>query len=269
MTHPTVSHPDATTPTTSRKKSAVKMASGGREGSCTAASMRKASLALHLVLFAVTTSCASAFGVLPTARTTVLGTTVTSSKFNFRRATGHGILSARASDAIAEKKIDEDGSGSTSLAVAVVGAGGATASNAVAASVKSRAASGTIQMIQVDAAFDPAIDAAFDQAAAAKEATRTRAQAVTRRAAKSVARSLPGTWWAAGLPKWMHLVRRRMITKEDWMHVHAASGAVSKDFFAKWKQTHLPVVLERARDAVRHPPPSPPCLLPPLPSLGS
>ena len=38
--------------------------------------------------------------------------------------------------------------------------------------------------------------------------------------------ALPGTWWAAGLPKWVHVVRRRMLTKEDWLHVHAASGLV-------------------------------------------
>ena len=37
---------------------------------------------------------------------------------------------------------------------------------------------------------------------------------------------LPGTWWMAGLPKWVHVVRRRMLTKQDWLHVHAASGLV-------------------------------------------
>lgn len=40
--------------------------------------------------------------------------------------------------------------------------------------------------------------------------------------------SLPGTWWAAGLPKWVHLIRRRMITKEDFFHLHAASGMVRR-----------------------------------------
>lgn len=38
--------------------------------------------------------------------------------------------------------------------------------------------------------------------------------------------ALPGTWWAPGLPKWVDIVRRRMLTKEDWLHVHAASGLV-------------------------------------------
>lgn len=50
-------------------------------------------------------------------------------------------------------------------------------------------------------------------------------------AAKVVERAinaLPGTWWTAGLPKWMHLVRRRMITKEDFLHLHAVSGVVSE-----------------------------------------
>lgn len=47
------------------------------------------------------------------------------------------------------------------------------------------------------------------------------------RAVRKVARVLPGTWLTAGLPKWMHTMRRRMITKEDYFHLHAASGLVS------------------------------------------
>ena len=45
-------------------------------------------------------------------------------------------------------------------------------------------------------------------------------------AAKRGVGALPGAWWAPGLPKWMDVVRRRMLTKEDWLHVHAASGLV-------------------------------------------
>lgn len=47
-------------------------------------------------------------------------------------------------------------------------------------------------------------------------------------AAKKVVEALPGTWLTAGLPKWMHTLRRRMITKEDYLHLHAASGVVSR-----------------------------------------
>lgn len=46
-------------------------------------------------------------------------------------------------------------------------------------------------------------------------------------AAKRVAEALPGTWMAAGLPKWVHTMRRRLITKEDYLHLHAVSGVVS------------------------------------------
>lgn len=216
-------------------------------------------MALRLVLFAVAASCVSAFGVFPTAQTatTVVGTTVTSSKLNSPVASRqrHGILAARASGDIAEK-ISEDGGGSPALAVAVAGGSGragATSKAAVAASVQK--AVKTASALQVDAAFDPEL--------AAEEATKTRAQAVTTRAAKSVIRSLPGTWWTAGLPKWMHLVRRRMITKEDWMHLHAASGAVSQDLGRQ--NTRLPVAffLECLLEILAASP-SPPCPLPPL-----
>lgn len=60
-------------------------------------------------------------------------------------------------------------------------------------------------------------------AATAAGATAAAAAGVVKRAVEA----LPGTWWTTGLPKWMHIVRRRMITKEDWLHVHAASGLVS------------------------------------------
>ena len=46
---------------------------------------------------------------------------------------------------------------------------------------------------------------------------------------KRVSGTLPATWWTRGLPKglkWMDTVRRRMLTKEDWLHVHAASSLV-------------------------------------------
>lgn len=185
-------------------------------------------MALRLVLLAVAASCASAFGVLPTVRTTTTTTVVgTIAKFNSpvsRRRTG--ILAARSSGDTAEKRIGEDGGGSPALAVAVAGGGGAV--GAASTATVQKPAGGTT--IQVDAAFDPA--------AAAEEAQETRARAVTRRAAKSVVRSLPGTWWGAGLPKWMHTTRRRMITKEDWMHLHAASGSVRKRFA---KTEFLPV----------------------------
>ena len=45
-------------------------------------------------------------------------------------------------------------------------------------------------------------------------------------AAKRRVGALPGTRCSPGLPKWMDTVRRRMLTKEDWLHVHAASGLV-------------------------------------------
>lgn len=51
--------------------------------------------------------------------------------------------------------------------------------------------------------------------------------------------ALPGTWWAAGLPRWMHTVRRRMITKEDWFHLHAASGMVSFFQQQSFLATHM------------------------------
>lgn len=50
------------------------------------------------------------------------------------------------------------------------------------------------------------------------------------RAARAV-EALPGTWMAAGLPKWVHTMRRRMITKEDYLHTHAVSGVVSFSFY--------------------------------------
>lgn len=198
------------------------MASSGRERSCTAGPACRASLALRLVFFAVAASCASAFCVLPVARNNVVGTTVTfKSPISGRQHRGILFSARAASGDLAENQIGADGGDSAAFAVAVAGGGGgrvATSKAAVAASVQKATGGDTIQ---VDAA-------AFDPAAAADEAKKTRAQAITRRAAKSVVRSLPGTWWTAGLPKWMHLVRRRMITKEDWMHLHAASGAVRK-----------------------------------------
>lgn len=208
------------------------MGTGRREGPCTAGSTRRASMTLRLVLFAVAASCASAFGVLPTARTTTTTVVGTIVKFNSpvsSRQRG-GILAARASGDTAEKRIGEDGRGSPALAVAVAGGGGA----AGAASTATAVTTGTT--IQIDAAFDPA--------AAAEEAKETRALAVTRRAAKSVVRSLPGTWWGAGLPRWMHTTRRRMITKEDWMHLHAASGAVSFGSERFASRQNLPVGFE-------------------------
>ena len=43
---------------------------------------------------------------------------------------------------------------------------------------------------------------------------------------KAVVNAFPGTRWSAGLPKWMHVVLRRMLTKKDWLHVHATSSLV-------------------------------------------
>lgn len=183
-------------------------------------------MGLRLVFLAIAASGASSFGVLPAARTTAATAVRATVKSRFnpvsrRQQQRPGILAAaRVPGDTAEKRIGEDGGGggggSAALAVAVAGGGGGvtTSKKVVAAGVQK--ATGAIQ-----------VGAAFDPAAAAEEAAKTKAQAVTRRAAKSVVRSLPGTWWTAGLPKWMHLVRRRMITKEDWMHLHAASGAVS------------------------------------------
>lgn len=70
-------------------------------------------------------------------------------------------------------------------------------------------------------------------------------------AVKRAVAALPGTWWAAGLPKWMHLVRRRMITKEDLFHVHAASGMV-RDFkiVSTAAATHDFAILFRVRDKI-------------------
>lgn len=44
--------------------------------------------------------------------------------------------------------------------------------------------------------------------------------------ANEATKDLPKIGWAAGLPKWVRILRRRMLTKEDWLHVHAASGLV-------------------------------------------
>eukprot|EP00904_Undaria_pinnatifida_P001537 jgi/Undpi1/11384/HiC_scaffold_30.g13681.m1 len=52
------------------------------------------------------------------------------------------------------------------------------------------------------------------------------AAAAAVRVKRRAALALPGTWCVTGLPKWMRILRRRMITKEDWLHVHAASGLV-------------------------------------------
>lgn len=65
-----------------------------------------------------------------------------------------------------------------------------------------------------------------DAAAMARDRDEAAAEVVER-----AINALPGTWWAAGLPKWMHLVRRRMITKEDFLHLHAVSGMVSQRKF--------------------------------------
>ena len=43
---------------------------------------------------------------------------------------------------------------------------------------------------------------------------------------KAVVNAFLGTRWSAGLPKWMHVVLRRMLTKKDWLHVHATSSLV-------------------------------------------
>lgn len=48
-----------------------------------------------------------------------------------------------------------------------------------------------------------------------------------RAVAKRAVQALPGTWMASGLPKWVHTMKRRLITKEDYLHAHAASGTVS------------------------------------------
>lgn len=205
--------------------------------------MHRASIALSLVLFAVAASCASAFSPLPADRTNIVVGTTAASKFKSPVSTPqrHGILTARVSGDGAEKKIGEDGGGSATLAVAVAGGGGGagvSTSNAVAGASFQKATTGGT--IQVDGG------GAFDPAGAAEEATKkTRAQVVTSTATKSIVRSFPGTWWTAGLPRWMHVVRRRMITKEDWMHLHAASGAVRKIRLDKDSQIHRSVHQQR------------------------
>lgn len=38
---------------------------------------------------------------------------------------------------------------------------------------------------------------------------------------------------AGGSPKWVQTVRRRMLTKNDWLHVHAVSSLVRNKFYDK------------------------------------
>lgn len=104
-----------------------------------------------------------------------------------------------------------DGSGTAALSVVVAG-GGAPAGATGAATSKSSVQQATILRSADSGALAPA--------------EKNTGEAVVRRTVKTVARALPGTWWTSGLPKWMHVVRRRMITKEDWLHLHAASGLV-------------------------------------------
>ncbi|CAM9193488.1 unnamed protein product [Ectocarpus sp. 6 AP-2014] len=101
-------------------------------------------------------------------------------------------------------------------APAAAAAGGGASTAAAAAT-----ATAAVQQ-QANTAIEN-VDAA---AAVAQEEVRQAGEEVVRLTATTVARALPGTWLTAGLPKWMHILRRRMITKEDWMHLHASSGAL-------------------------------------------
>ncbi|CAN0040467.1 unnamed protein product [Ectocarpus sp. 4 AP-2014] len=105
----------------------------------------------------------------------------------------------------------------TAVRVPVPAAAGGGASAAAAAAT----ATAAVQQ-QPNTAIEN-VDAA---AAVAQEEVRQAGEEVVRLTATTVARALPGTWLTAGLPKWMHVLRRRMITKEDWMHLHASSGAL-------------------------------------------
>ena len=179
------------------------------------AGQQRTGLAVCLAVVAVASSCASAVVLqVPPTTAGVLGINKLISPAT--RQQRHGSLSAAQPLAENERSGEDDG-GSTALAIAVAVGGTGVASGATGAAAVPTAV----------AVENPAKQKKFDLPAADKEAAKPQVQAVTRRAAESVARSLPGTWWTAGLPKWMHLVRRRMVTKEDWMHLHAASGAVS------------------------------------------
>lgn len=46
------------------------------------------------------------------------------------------------------------------------------------------------------------------------------------RGEKATNHKLAGTWLLAGLPMWVNVVWKRMLTKEDWLHLHAASSLV-------------------------------------------
>ena len=181
----------------------------------------RAGLALHLAAFSVASPRALAF-VFPVLPTTggLLGTNKLISPAT--RQQRRGSLSA-APPLVETERSGGDGGGSAVLTIAEVGKatarGGASSPTAAGAVAVENPTEKT---------------AALELPVADGEAAEIQIQAVTRRAAKSAPRSLPGTWWTAGLPKWMHLVRRRMITDEDWMHVHAASGAVSFLKYAKF-----------------------------------
>lgn len=136
-----------------------------------------------------------------------------------------GLLSPRMS-------VDTPGNkdGHRALAVAVVGEGGGVSAAAPAAKPQTLGIQTTVDAGTTAAVDVPVGGGVLDPVgpgAAAEEAKLTMAKAVRVKKAKTVARALPGTWWAGGLPKWMHTVRRRMTTKEDYLHLHAASGGVS------------------------------------------
>lgn len=113
------------------------------------------------------------------------------------------------------------------VAAAAPAAATATATvRAPAAPAAAAAATATAAAVQQQA--NAAIENVDAAAAVAQEEVRQAGGGVVRLTAETVASALPGTWLTDGLPKWMHILRRRMITKEDWMHLHASSGAVRR-----------------------------------------
>lgn len=185
---------------------------------------RTDSLAVRLVLLAAA-SCGGAagafvapsFSAVKTATRLSVGTTVKTNR-------AHGFLAPRMSTNTPENE-DEH----RTLAVAVVGGGGgvsaAASANVMTPSIQTTTDDGTTAAASVDVTTGGI--GPVGPGAAAEEAKLAMTKAVRARKVKSLARALPGTWWADGLPKWMHTVRRRMTTKEDYLHLHASSGGVS------------------------------------------